>query len=82
MKKLYDIVVIGESMSGKSTWISTLFKENFRKELKSICALNKEGQTKIPLYYFIEAPNKDILQVKSIGWNGETLVQVLPIAPF
>ena len=77
MEKIYDIAIIGESMSGKSTWISNLFQENITKQLKSICELNQEGQTKIPLYYFIETPHKNIFQIKSICWNLEALVKTL-----
>ena len=77
MKNLYDIAVVGESMAGKSTWISNLFEEDITKQLKSICELNQEGQTKIPVYYWLENSSKKNLGIKSIGWNLEQLTKTL-----
>lgn len=64
-------------MSGKSTWISNLFQEDITRQLKSVCELNQEGQTKIPLYYLIEDSHKNILEIKSICWNLELLSKTI-----
>lgn len=77
MKNSYDIAVVGESMAGKSTWIANLFDEDITKQLKSICELNQEGQTKIPVYYWLENLRGKKLGVKSIGWNLELLSKTL-----
>nr|WP_315103471.1 hypothetical protein [uncultured Catonella sp.] len=52
---MYEIVVVGESMAGKSTWISSLIKDDYGRELKSSCEENESGQTKIATNYILEA---------------------------
>ena len=44
-EKIYDIAVIGESMAGKSTWISALCREDVAEMLEEIHRENKQGQT-------------------------------------
>lgn len=75
MKDFYDIAVVGESMAGKSTWIANLFTESITKKLKEICTFNKEGQTKIAVYYRLEDTNLDIFKINSIGWNLDMLIK-------
>ncbi len=74
MKNMYDIAVIGESMSGKSTWISALFKEDVYKILKAKCEENKCGQTKVPVSYILLNPSENSLQVQNIDWCTENLL--------
>ena len=73
MYKIYDIAVIGESMAGKSTWISQLFDKTISKKLRTICTLNQEGQTKIPVHYRLICPDKLEIYVSSIEFQLETL---------
>ena len=70
MEKIYDIVVIGESMAGKSTYIASLMEREIEEKLKSICEVNKEGQTKIPVHYILDSNDKNI-SIENIKWNNE-----------
>lgn len=49
--KNIDIAVIGESMAGKTTWITSMFNPRVNTALRNICLENEDGQTKIKTYY-------------------------------
>ncbi|MDE7310163.1 MAG: hypothetical protein K2N87_00820 [Eubacterium sp.] len=74
MKSMYDIAMIGESMSGKSTWISALFKQDVYKKLNAKCETNESGQTKISVSYILMNPDENNLQVQNINWNIDNLI--------
>lgn len=84
-KDYYDIAVIGESMSGKSTFIANLFTKDITQQLESFTQNNKCGQTKLPVRYNVAQPSflKDgdvdlhSLTVKSIEWDVENLANLL-----
>ena len=67
-KNIYDIVIIGESMAGKSTYISGLMEQTTAEKLKSITGVNTEGQTKIPVHYILSVPDTK-LKVNQISWD-------------
>lgn len=74
----YDIAVIGEAMSGKSTFIFSLFSENIAKKLMKDSA----GQTRILTHYFLQHNKyyshrypRTGLTVMHIGWNLQQLNQ-------
>lgn len=72
MKRSYDIAVVGESMSGKSSWIASLFTEEIERKLKSVCRENTEGQTKVAVYYNVCAAEVS-LRLADIKWNQEQM---------
>ena len=74
--KNIDIAIIGESMSGKSTWLAHLFPEKITEKLKAICEFNKEGQTKITTYYTVYGVEEQDLHVLDIGWNFDTIEKI------
>jgi hypothetical protein len=76
MRDYYDIAVIGESMSGKSTFIASLYKEDITTKLRKFTEENNEGQTKIPVHYSFLDPSQP-LQLSSINWNMLELVNYL-----
>lgn len=77
MKEYYDIAVVGESMAGKSTWIASLFREDIAGKLQKLSKENREGQTKISVYYRLHNPEGNDFQVVGIGWKLEALAKVL-----
>ena len=77
MGKIYDIAVIGESMAGKSTWIAGMLNEKAYEKLQSVSKNNSEGQTKIPIRYYMENSSDDKLEVHKVEWNIESLERYL-----
>lgn len=75
MKKTYDIAVIGESMSGKSTWIASLFERSINLRLKGMAEVNEKGQTKIPIYYRLMSPQYGKIMITEIKWNIEKILR-------
>ncbi len=72
-KNFFDIAVVGESMSGKSTWIANLYSEEITEKLTAIFQRNNEGQTKIATHYILVEDETAKLVVSDIGWNREVL---------
>ena len=72
-KKEYDIAIIGESMSGKSTWIASMFCEQIQHELRKIAEHNKEGQTKLPTRYLLKntGSESNTVKIEHIQWNED-----------
>ena len=75
MKNSYDIAVIGESMAGKSTWISSLFRDDIGKKLGSEILKNTIGQTKITIRYILH--NKEYFGIGDIRCNCEHMAQCI-----
>lgn len=75
--QMFDLAVVGESMSGKSTWIANLYKEDITKKLKEIYQFNKEGQTKNLTYYILYNENEVDLRVENIKLSKECLENYL-----
>lgn len=73
MKTKFDIAVVGESMSGKSSWIASLFAEEITRKLRGVCRENREGQTKIVVRYNVCAKAGVALRIDDIGWNQEQM---------
>ncbi len=71
--KSYTVAVVGESMTGKSTWIANLFDEKTTGLLKSLYEINKEGQTKIATHYILNTEEVTELELSNISWNKENL---------
>lgn len=82
-KDHYDIAVIGESKSGKSTMIASLFNKGTAQYLKRITAQNEKGQTKLPVHYIVmhtsnALENDDLhLSIRTIQWDNETLANII-----
>ncbi len=74
----YDIAVIGEAMSGKSTFIFSFFNDNIAQKLMK----DSIGQTRILTHYFLQHKKYYTCQYPRIGltvahinWNLEQLNQ-------
>lgn len=63
------INIIGESMSGKTSFIANLLTEKQGKELKKFINKNKQGQTKIKTKYIIG--NFDTITIEKIQFNED-----------
>lgn len=75
-EKIYDIAVIGESMAGKSTWISALCREDVAEMLEEIHRENKQGQTKVAAHYLLRNTETEFC-IESVKWNYEKLIDFL-----
>lgn len=73
----YDIAVVGESMAGKSTWISALCREDVAEMLGEIHRENKQGQTKVAAHYLLRDTKAESFYVESVKWNYEKLIDCL-----
>lgn len=72
-RERFDFAVIGKSMSGKSTWVASLFSEEAALELRKVCEQNDEGQTKIPVWYVLSADESEPFAINRIEWDKEFL---------
>ena len=73
-----DIVVLGESMAGKTTYILGLLREDVRNKLESICKNNYEGQTKIKTVYRLMNPNNAVgICVNAVDVVAENLNHII-----
>lgn len=76
-KSNIELVVIGESMAGKTTWITSLFSESVNCELRERCLGNNRGQTKIKTYYKIVDSDVKGIRVDYIEFAGAVLKKKL-----
>lgn len=73
----YDFSVVGESMAGKSTWISALCQKDAAELLEEIHRANRQGQTKIAAHYLLRNPESGSFCVESVKWNYAKLADCL-----
>lgn len=71
-----ELAVVGESMSGKSSWIASLFTEEITGKLAGVFQKNREGQTKIRVCYDILSGRGIDLRTENIGWNRDCLQDI------
>lgn len=64
--KNVELTVIGESMAGKTTWITSLFSEKVNMELREKCLENMHGQTKIRTSYRLVDSSQEKICVEYI----------------
>ena len=77
-KNNLSIAVIGRSMTGKTTWITSLFKKDINVDLRRVCLENSEGQTKLKIWYELKAPDaNDGISLKEILFFREDLEEAI-----
>lgn len=71
IKQLMRIAVIGPSMSGKTTFISSLLSDSIRDEMTKVSLANTEGQTKISVHYELDPSISDnVIRVNSVVFKS------------
>lgn len=66
---ILHIALVGPSVSGKTTFISSVLSESVRNELLNISSGNVEGQTKVSVHYELDPNVSDnVLQLNSIAF--------------
>lgn len=62
-------------MAGKTTWISSMYREDINIKLREICLKNSEGQTKVKTFYKLVNNDRAGIYVESIDLDAEVLFQ-------